>query len=298
MLFFALRVLLKPKDPDLFAKGVVDKDIRHFEQAMVQVSKNLSNISATPSVHKQWRYTLKISIESSEGIMAGVISKQQKIRGHDKDFHEFDVDNYPPVIWIWDKDEQILLVEKKTSVFRDALQTAKAFEDLGNNEYLSELGLRVFIEPCLEIDDFWSEYHNLEFIDNVTFTLVTPNIFGNSKEALTAELRDIERDTNANSITTSFENKDGNLKLANSSWASTLVDWVKDGGGSWFIKGRKTLKSKTTTVSSNKTAKVILVEGDITEVELNGYSAQDVKDIISIYQNRYTFKNEQTKHMD
>ncbi|MEI6993953.1 hypothetical protein ACOIDJ_32995, partial [Klebsiella pneumoniae] len=77
-------------------------------------------------------------------------------------------------------------------------------------------------------------------------------------------LRDIERDTNANSITTSFENKDGNLKLANSSWASTLVDWVKDGGGSWFIKGRKTLKSKTTTVSSNKTAKVILVEGDIT----------------------------------
>ncbi|MGC6095434.1 hypothetical protein [Citrobacter portucalensis] len=298
MLFFALRVLLKPKDPDLFAKGLINKDIAHFEQAMVQASKNLTKISATPSVHKQWRYTLKLSIEPSEGTMAGVISKQQKIRGHDKDFQEYDVDNYPPVIWIWDKDEQILLVEKKTSVFRDVLQTARAFEDLGNNEYLSELGLRVFIEPCLEVEDFWVEYHNLEFIDNVTFTLVTPNIFGNSKEALTTELREIEQDTNANSITTSFENKDGNLKLTSSSWASTLVDWVKDGGGSWLIKGRKNINSKTTTVSSNRTAKVIMVEGNITEVELNGYSAEDLKDIISIYQKRYTFRNEQANHMD
>lgn len=253
MQLFALRVLMRPRDPDLFSKGVVQKDIVHFENAIVSSAQKLHLTSSTPSVHKKTSYTLKLSIKPTEGVMAGVISKQQKIKGHDKDFREFDVDNYPPIVWIWDREEQVLLVEKKTSVFKDVHQVAKAFEDLANNDYLAQLGLRVFIEACLEMEDFWSEYHRLQFIDKVSFTLITPNIFGSSKQALTDDLRKLEADTNANAVTTTFENKDGNLKLKGSHWASILVDWVKDGGGSWVIKGRKTLKSKPTTVSSNQT---------------------------------------------
>ena len=192
----------------------------------------------------------------------------------------------------------MLLVERKTAVFKDAHQVAKAFEDLTNNDYLAQLGLRIFIEPCLEMEDFWSEYHRLPFIDKVSFTLITPNIFGSSKQALTNDLRKLEEDTNANAVTTTFENKDGNLKLKGSHWASALVDWVKDGGGSWLIKGRKTLKSKSTIVSSNQTAKIVLIEGEISEIELDGYSASDVKEIIALHQNRYTFKNENSNRLD
>ncbi|EEJ8656848.1 hypothetical protein NJ45_002426 [Salmonella enterica subsp. enterica] len=146
--------------------------------------------------------------------------------------------------------------------------------------------------------DFWSEYHRLQFIDKVSFTLITPNIFGSSKQALTNDLRKLEKDTNANTVTTIFENKDGNLKLKGSHWAETLVDWVKDGGGSWLIKGRKTLKSKSTTVSSNQTAKIVLIEGEISEIELDGYSANDIKEIIALHQNRYTFKNAKSNCLD
>lgn len=298
MLLYALRVLIRPRDPDLFSKGTIQKDITHFENAMVVAAKKLHLTSPTPSVHKKTSYTLKLSIKPSDGVMAGVISKQQKIKGHDKDFREYDVDNYPPIVWIWDREEQVLLVEKKTSVFKDAHQVAKAFEDLANNDYLAQLGLRIFIEPCLEMDDFWSEYQRLPFIDKVSFTLITPNIFGSSKQALTDDLRKLEEDTNANAVTTTFENKDGNLKLKSSHWASVLVDWVKDGGGSWLIKGRKTLKSKSTIVSSNQTAKIVLIEGEISEIELDGYSANDVKEIIALHQNRYTFKNENFKRLD
>ncbi|EAO9179068.1 hypothetical protein S829_17390 [Salmonella enterica] len=39
--------------------------------------------------------------------------------------------------------------------------------------------------PLLPNQDFWSEYHRLQFIDKVSFTLITPNIFGSSKQALT-----------------------------------------------------------------------------------------------------------------
>lgn len=298
MLLYALRVLMRPRDPDLFSKGSVQKDISHFENAMVIAAKKLHMTSSTPSVHKKTSYTLKLSIKPTDGVMAGVISKQQKIKGHDKDFREYDVDNYPPIVWIWDREEQVLLVERKTAVFKDAQQVAKAFEDLTNNDYLAQLGLRIFIEPCLEMEDFWSEYHRLQFIDKVSFTLITPNIFGSSKQALTNDLRKVEEDTNANAVTTTFENKDGNLKLKGSHWASTLVDWVKDGGGSWLIKGRKTLKSKSTTVSSNQTAKIVLIEGEISEIELDGYSASDIKEIIALHQNRYTFKNENSNRLD
>lgn len=230
--------------------------------------------------------------------MAGVISRQQKIKGHDKDFQEFDVDNYPPTVWLWDRKEQVLLVEKKTTVFKDPLQVAKAFEDLANNDYLAILGLRVFIEPCLEMEDFWSEYYKLQCIDKVSFTLITPNIFGSSKQALSDDLRKLEKDTNANAVTTTFENKDGNLKLKSSRWASVLVDWVKDGGGSWSIKGRKTPTSKATYVTSGQTAKIVLIEGAISEIELNGYSSSDVKEIIELHQKRYTFKNDEIKRLD
>lgn len=298
MLFYALHVLMRPRDLDLFSKGSVEKDISHFEKAIVVAAQKLHLTSPTPSVHKKTSYTLKLSIKPTEGVMAGVISKQQKIKGHDKDFREYDVDNYPPIVWIWDREEQVLLVEKKTTVFKDAHQVAKAFEDLANNDYLAQLGLRIFIEPCLEIEDFWSEYHRLEYIDKVSFTLITPNIFGSSKQALTNDLRKLEEDTNANAVTTTFENKDGNLKLKSSHWASVLVDWVKDGGGSWFIKGRKTAKSKSTLVSSNQTAKIVLIEGEISEIELNGYSASDIKEIIALHQKRYTFRNEDINRLD
>lgn len=298
MQLYALRVLMRPKDPDLFSKGSVQKDISHFEHAIEHTAQKLHETSATPSVHKKTGYTLKLSIKATEGVMAGVISRQQKIKGHDIDFRVFDVDNYPPIVWMWDRDEQVLLVEKKTTVFKDPLQVAKAFEDLANNEYLAQLGLRVFIEPCLEMEDFWSEYSRLQFIDKVSFTLITPNIFGSSKQALSDDLRKLEKDTNANAVTTTFENKDGNLKLKSSRWASVLVDWVKDGGGSWSIKGRKTLHSKSTTVSSNKTAKIVIIEGEISEIELNGYAASDVKEIIALHQKRYTFRNEDINRLD
>lgn len=154
------------------------------------------------------------------------------------------------------------------------------------------------MQSLLPNQDFWSEYHTLQFIDKVSFTLITPNIFGSSKQALTNDLRKLEKDTNANTVTTIFENKDGNLKLKGSHWAETLVDWVKDGGGSWLIKGRKTLKSKSTTVSSNQTAKIVLIEGEISEIELDGYSANDIKEIIALHQNRYTFKNAKSNCLD
>ena len=46
MQLFALRVLMRPRDPDLF-KGICSKDIVHFENAIVFSAKVTSDIINT-----------------------------------------------------------------------------------------------------------------------------------------------------------------------------------------------------------------------------------------------------------
>ncbi|NYV40296.1 hypothetical protein GS581_21995 [Escherichia coli] len=43
MQLYALRVLMRPRDPDLFSKGAVQKDISHFENAMVVAAKKFTH---------------------------------------------------------------------------------------------------------------------------------------------------------------------------------------------------------------------------------------------------------------
>ena len=290
MYFFALRVLLKPRDPDLFQHSGEERCIEHFEQAIVHASKNIKRVSQTPSVHKNWQYRLKLSVAPTDGVMAGLISKQKKLHGYNEDFQEYNVPSFPPVVWLWDRQEQVILIERKTTVFKSAHNAAIMFEELSNNDYLVEKGLRIFIEPCLEKDNFWVEYDKLRHIEQVTFALVMPNIFGDSKKALTDALNTIEDDTNTTALTTTFENKDGNLNLRDSTWANVLVDWTNDGGGSWQIKGKKSPTAKSITLNSEPTAKLIFVDGSLSECTLSGYSANDVKDIISLVRKDYRFE--------
>lgn len=292
MQMYALRVFLRPQDNDLFKSSNVIKDIRHFEQALIFASEENIKAKKTPSALPPKKYSLKISISPTDGIMAGIVSKGLKIYGHDENFEEYDVDNYPPIMWFWDQTEQILLVEKKTQLFKNAEATAKAFEDLANNQLLTEAGLRAYIQPCLEEDDFWQEYASYQFVEKVEFNLVTPNLFGETKEELRKSLNDVVEETNASCFTAVFENRDGNLKLKNSHWVENLISWVKDGGGMWSMKGKKSKNSKYTTASSSQTAKLIVVDGKISEVELNNYSAEDIIFLLEHKRDEYTFKGD------
>lgn len=64
--------------------------------------------------------------DNSLGYMAGVISKRSNVQFHNRDFEIHNEDNYHPVIWFWDRDEQAILVERKPSVFSSATDAARA----------------------------------------------------------------------------------------------------------------------------------------------------------------------------
>lgn len=279
MNFNALLVSLIPQNDNLFQTNNQVKDIKLFEKALNASSERNDN------------YSIKIYHYSDElGLMAGVISKNLKKELHNRDFTPHEEDDFPPVLWFWDREEQVILIEKKTSVFSTETNAAKAFSVISNNYCLSDAGLRAHIEPKLDDEAFWGAYEQFEHIKQVQFKLTAPNLFGKTKKEIGDFLHSVVDETNASEFSPIFKNDDYNLNLKPSHWVDALIDWVKEGAGSWSITGKRTHKDKVSTLNSQKSAKIVRAPGDITEVELEGYNIEDIEQIISVLRDKYTYK--------
>lgn len=274
-----LLVSLLPKDDELFTEEGRKRDITLFERALEQAKE------------REDEYSIKTYIyDETNGYMAGVVSKKSAVKYHDRDFEIHNEDDFPPVLWFWDRSEQVILVENKTSVFSSASVAAKTFSHITNNLTLSESGFRAHINPKLIDSAFWETFDSFEYVSEVRFTLAAPNLFGSTKKEIGDFLHEVVDETNASEFTPVFKNPDGNLNLKPSSWLSAMIDWVKEGAGSWCIKGRNSLKEKYKTITSKQRAKLLVVEGSITELELENYKPEDIAEIVGMLRDRYTYK--------
>lgn len=291
MNFYALRVSLVAGDPQLFIDENMSKDIISFENALYH------SVDTPPkNEHGEYIYSVKVKVqEEGYGVLAGIVSKAKALHGHDKEFNRYSVDDFPPLVWFWDREQQVILVEKKTSVFSNPTAACKSFQKLSNNIVLAELGLRAEIEPVLnELDQgFWDEYDRFEFVESVSFELTPPNLFGDTEKEMKRVLKETAKNTNANKITTTFENTDKKLNLKSEGWLNNMVNWCRKGGGHWLMRGRLFgHKKQITNIESEKTAKIVVMEGKgITELTLSNYSIYDVKDIIELYRPKYQYED-------
>ncbi|HHS3346833.1 TPA: hypothetical protein ACTGGT_003626, partial [Vibrio cholerae] len=196
MNFYALRVSLVAAEPQLFIHQNMSKDIYAFENALSYAVNNPPENESGEIL-----YSIKILIEGKDsGVMGGMVAKAKSINGHDLEFNEYSVDDYPPMVWLWDREQQVILLEKKTSVFSTPTAACKAFMSISNNIELAEIGLRVDIEPVLneENQNFWEEYDKFDYVEAVTFELIPPNLFGNTEKEMKKALLDTAEGTNAN----------------------------------------------------------------------------------------------------
>ncbi|WP_242602820.1 hypothetical protein [Vibrio vulnificus] len=291
MNFYALRVSLVAKEPQLFTKKNMSDDIYAFEDAL-RYSVNYP----PQNEHKEVLFSLKIMIDGrEEGVMAGMVAKAKSINGHDADFNEYSVDDFPPMVWLWDRLQQVILVEKKTRVFSTPVAACKAFQALANNIELAEINLRSEIEPVLNSIEhtFWEEYDKFDSVQSVKFELTPPNLFGNTEKEMKKALSDTAENTNANKVITTFENKDSTLKLKSDGWLGNMVRWCRKGGGQWTLKGILSgHKSKLTSVRSEKVAKIVAMQGKgVTEIELRNYNAEDIVQILDVYRDEYDYND-------
>lgn len=183
-----------------------------------------------------------------------------------------------------------------------ATVACKAFSTITNNLKLAELGLRANIVPVLNdtTNSFWSEYDKFEYVQSVSFELIPPNLFGNTEKEMKKALQDTAKSTNANKITTKFENVDSKLNLRSDSWLGNMVNWCKKGGGNWWLKGNLAgTEKKITSVKSEKTATIVVMEGQgITELTLQNYSVKDVVQVVELYRKQYDFNETNKEEID
>lgn len=288
---YTLRVSLIPQDRDLFSREHLIRDIKLFEKALLHAGTTQPSLEQST---EDDRYSVKVLVNPDEnGVMGGIVSKGKKLHGHDAEFNEYDIDDFPPLIWMWDLSEQVILIEKKASVFSSASIAAKAFQQITNNSVLNEASLRAEIEPVLDDNknDFWAQYDSFELVERIELELIPPNLFGDTEKSMKDALNDVSNQTNANKMKTILENSEGRLKLSSDGWVGNAIRWIKKGGGNWTLWGKNSKETKSTKKTSNKSAKIVIIKGELTEVQLKSYDTTELLHFIKHFRPEYTYKD-------
>lgn len=123
MNFYALRVSLVAEDPQLFVNQSMSDDIILFENA-------LKHATHTPpkNEHNEKLFSIKIVEQHSEGYIAGMVARAKSLSGHDAEFKQYHLDDFPPMIWLWDREQQVVLIEKNHQCLQQQLLHVKPFK--------------------------------------------------------------------------------------------------------------------------------------------------------------------------
>lgn len=282
MRFWGLTVSLVPMADDLFTEAGRIRDPLLIPEA-------LENIAAIPLLDQKNKFGLGRAIRNDSDLI-GFYTRREIAHLFDTDFQRNDQPSYPPRLWVWDHKEQTLLVQIDKSIFTTAESAAKAFESVLASK-LAVNQLEVHIYPKVSEEYFWSSVDDFASINEVTFEFVTPNMFGSTKAEMTSYLKTVRNETNANVVATKLINKDGNLIPKRSGFLARSLDWIKDGGGKWLIKGRLYANSRITNRGSGRQAQIYILADGTTKLNAAGYTANDLIKIIAALRIAYTFKS-------
>jgi hypothetical protein len=282
MELYVLQVSLLPIENALFYQEGKEKDIRHFEDCLDFYSKQ--------DEPDPWVLRLLIS-DPEQGIKAGFISRPLPANLYDYQFKLHKEKSFPPILWIWDRYEQALLVQRNSRIFADAEAAARIFASIAN-PCLRAQSLLVHIHPKIDEAAFWHVYDSMHTVESIEMELTVPNIFGETKQKVRDFLSEVAHDTNATSFKPTFENIEGKLVLKKTSWLDSLLDWIKDGGGSWAIKGRMPQRKRKTRKTSSKSARILHYPVGATLIDMENYSAKEIKIIIESLRPQYSFRKD------
>lgn len=184
----------------------------------------------------------------------------------------------PSVNVIWDRINQFVAIEHKTSVFPDYEYVFDSISKHFNN-LLDPMGYIVVIEPIFKKEEFWNIIKNSTKIYQLSFTLHMPNLFGDTNRSISDVLRTVQSSYNASSVTNKLENPDGNLNIEeNNEEINSQLDWTKHGGGSWeAVTKQKETSRRKIKFSSKSAFQGITVE---TNVDIENYSKEEAIKIL------------------
>jgi hypothetical protein len=171
----------------------------------------------------------------------------------ERDIESVTEPNYPYIYVVIDRQRQILMLQKKTTVFRSIDQASSSFRRF----LLAATGAgahEISINDITSTQHFWKCIEEAEAVYYVMFRLKAPNLLGFSEEAATS-LRRIKESVNNTAIEIKLEHEDGYLRIQRENDQlnlGSLVDYASGGGGSWGTKIRRKGELSPTTVTSKE----------------------------------------------
>ena len=191
-------------------------------------------------------------------------------------------DNYPYVNIIFNVDskEQIFLIEKNTSIFRDVDESVNKLKKIIES-IIKDEGYILKVEPITFKNNFWKCIDESQGIGEIEFKLNSPNLFGASFKT-NKFLEMLKALYNNDTFSFKLSNQNENLKIDRKDIEDT-VNYISEGGGSWSIK--RIFKGRKETVNSISEKNIKSVD-----IDVNSESSKSINNKI-IYLDDYFREN-------
>lgn len=253
------------------------------EEVMQKVIKELQNRHLWMEDKKCVLYYIKEIYSNTYLLKLGKQKNTTKYFPDKEDIYEIEEkDNYPYVNIIFniDSKEQIFLIEKNTSIFREVQESVnklkKIIECIIKNE-----GYTLKIQPITFNNNFWKCIDESQGIGEIEIKLNSPNLFGASFKT-NKFLEMLKSIYNNDTFSFKLSNQDEKLHV-NRKDIGDAVDYISEGGGSWSIKGRFEGKEETVTSINEKNIKSV-------DIDINNESSESINEKV-IYLDDYFRKN-------
>lgn len=252
--FYAHRYfLIKPYQESLF--NTIEK-----HEVMKNLINKLKNEQLWSKDKKYVLYYTKKLYEKTYLLKLGKQITKKKYLPEQKDIYEIkESDNYPYVYILFniDDNQQIFLIEKNTSIFKDVGDSIKRLTDIIKTSVRVQ-GYEIKIEPITFDNVFWKCVNEAEGLNEIEIQLNSPNLFGASFKT-NRFLEILKKIYNNDTFSFKLSNEENNLKIDKEDMNDT-IKYIGEGGGRWKIKGRFNGQEETISSINEKNIKKVNID--------------------------------------
>ncbi|WKV09404.1 hypothetical protein Q2T46_02800 [Thermoanaerobacterium sp. CMT5567-10] len=169
--------------------------------------------------------------------------------------------NYPYIYVVFDLKRQLILVQHKSSVFREVKTAVDKIKGIFI-PIAKDSGYNFTIDPVSFESSFWDYVRNVQKIYEVVLSLKAPNLFGGIFST-NSFLKEIKKRYNSTETEIKYKNEDGNLNIEREEFEDP-IRYASAGGGQWRIKIQSGKTFKRVTIKSNDNIKKI----EISEISM------------------------------
>lgn len=227
------------------------------EEWFLQTMKSIENLVKFEFISDEHRYLIYFKRNIGDEYFVIHLAKEvyfnHPLEG-EREINEMLDKQYPLINILFDIKHQLVLIQNKTTVFRN-INTSKEKLELFFEQQLKEQNIIVSLSSITNEEGFWHEVGELDLIYSLDLTLKAPNFFKGRFEA-EEFVKETYEDYNFSTLKIGFKSAIGRLQLLKQNLQG-YIQLISAGGGDYILKGLKKGK-EFTFKSSSKSVKVDL----------------------------------------